>query len=440
MKLRARAMSRRSAVLAASTLVLAVAACVGVDTRTPATSHASSSAPSPTPSRPSATPPPTTSPGLAMVVKPLGDAGMPFSILVTPSDAGGPIRDGKVVAVITDPSGKVRRFPIGDDGAGDDPSGSDGTYGARAWATSLPGTYVVDVTATGTGYDNAPFAMRGYTTVKLAPGIDSDGDGITDQAAKYLGIRSEIDPGIGAVDEDGDGLTWAEELAAGTDWTDPDSDLGGERDGSEVSAGRDPLDPSDDVRKVSCYQSASRAWPTATYGPNASFVRDLALEQALPGTILGYPTQRVSLVGDPVVQDATLGAIPKIILVCLGKSDADATLGIAAPTGPLSGYVLIAVKVRGATGAQMERAFLDFEPDTFDLRPPKQKTVAGKTYRVYANDFPVYTTADTFYTLFQLPMGDVFTTPSPASLSSQTPQSTPITNLAIFDDIVRQLP
>jgi hypothetical protein len=424
-------------------LATVVSGCVGVETATqePATSSAASPSPSPSPTlSPSPTALPTTSPGLEISVTPRGDAGMPLSILVTPSDAGGPIGEATVVAAITDPSGRVRRFPIPDEGADTDPSGYDGIYGDRVWGTSLPGTYVVEVAVTGTGHDRLPFAMRGSTTVELAPGIDSDGDGVTDQAEAYLGFQPPDAPGVGEVDEDGDGLTLAQELAEGTNWMAPDTDLGGERDGMEVAAGRDPIDPTDD-RPDTCYQGqgATSAWPTASYGPDYTFERDLALEAALPATILGYPTQRFSLVGDPAVQDPWLGAIPKVLVVCLGKSDADATVGVAAaPEGPVNGKVLIAVKIRGATGAQMEQAFRDYRWQALGLTPPEVRTVAGKTYHVYRYETPVYTTADTFYTLLVLPEGDGVATPSPAVHGSPAP--TPVTSITIFDDIVRQLP
>ncbi len=196
----------------------------------------------------------------------------------------------------------------------------------------------------------------------------------------------------------------------------------------------DPLNPSDDIRKDSCYHGTG-AWPTASYGPDATFERDYPLEQALPATILGYPTQRLSIVGDAAVQDPYLGVYPKIFTVCLGKTDADATVAIAvAQDLPLKNLMLVAVKVKGATGAQMERAFLDFEPGVLDPRP-EDRTVSGKTYRIYPNELPVYTTADTFFTLFQFPSGDG---PGPSFLSSPGPTAKPITKIDIFDDVVRQ--
>lgn len=357
---------------------------------------------------------------------------MPLRIKVTPSDDQGPIAEATVVAAVTDPSGKVRRFKIPDEGLGDDPSGGDGIYEDDVWGTSLPGTYKINVTATGVKHDGSPLTMTGSSTVELAAGVDSDRDGVTDQAENLLGLDPN-NPADGEADLDWDRLTLAQELAAGTNWMNPDTDGGGELDGDEVKAGKDPLDPSDDAPKPSCYHPASTAFPTPSYGPDASFPRDEALENALPKTVLGYPTQRFSIVGDAAVQDFWLGAIPKILVVCTGKQDPDVTLGVAVVSGgPLNNLIVEAVKIRGVTGAQMERAYLDFEPYSLDLRPPEVRTVAGKSYRIYNNTEPIYTTSDTIYVLFTVPEGD--------GAASPTPYASPIATTTVFDDIVRQLP
>jgi hypothetical protein len=185
-------------------------------------------------------------PGLSFSVTPRGDAGMPFGITGTVSDDSRAITNSQVVAAITDPSGKVRRFAIPDDGMADDPSQDDGTYGANVWGTGLAGTYQVDLTATGTDNHSQPFTLTSSTSVTLAAGVDSDNDGITNQAEAYLGTNP-LDPSDGATDADGDGLTLAQELAAGTNPTSPDTDGGGEADGSEVARGLDPLSPNDDA-------------------------------------------------------------------------------------------------------------------------------------------------------------------------------------------------
>ncbi len=68
---------------------------------------------------------------------------------------------------------------------------------------------------------------------------DSDGDGTPD----YLDNNSDDGP---LADPDADGLTNAEEAAAGTDPNDADSDNDGLSDGAEVSGGTDPNDADSD--------------------------------------------------------------------------------------------------------------------------------------------------------------------------------------------------
>ncbi|MBT5824050.1 DUF5011 domain-containing protein [Candidatus Peregrinibacteria bacterium] len=63
------------------------------------------------------------------------------------------------------------------------------------------------------------------------------------QIEKYFRLEIYLDP-------DGDGLTNDEESALGTSHLDPDTDDGGEWDGSEVEAGRDPFEPLDDIPAI----------------------------------------------------------------------------------------------------------------------------------------------------------------------------------------------
>ncbi len=77
---------------------------------------------------------------------------------------------------------------------------------------------------------------------------DYDGKG------PYLvdGLAGNIDQYPRALDSDGDGLSdYEENHVYGTDSLNPDTDGGGEDDLSEIEAGRDPLDPSDDFQSFS---------------------------------------------------------------------------------------------------------------------------------------------------------------------------------------------
>ncbi len=74
---------------------------------------------------------------------------------------------------------------------------------------------------------------------------DTDGDGLPNHMESF---RDCLDPWTadGQMDNDADGIANLEEYAAGLDPCDPDTDGGGETDGSEKVYGRDPKDPSDD--------------------------------------------------------------------------------------------------------------------------------------------------------------------------------------------------
>jgi hypothetical protein len=80
--------------------------------------------------------------------------------------------------------------------------------------------------------------------------IDSDGDGMTDswETAHGLSSGSSADA---LLDSDGDGLANLDEYLIGTDPQAADTDGGGEDDHSELSNGRNPMAPADDVVGIS---------------------------------------------------------------------------------------------------------------------------------------------------------------------------------------------
>ena len=106
--------------------------------------------------------------------------------------------------------------------------------------------YLIDVVATATMENGAPVQRAASATMTLGAKVDSDGDGVA-HAAEPLFALDPQDPAAGATDSDSDGLTIAEELAAGSDPASWDTDRGGENDASELAAGRDVAFADDDV-------------------------------------------------------------------------------------------------------------------------------------------------------------------------------------------------
>lgn len=87
--------------------------------------------------------------------------------------------------------------------------------------------------------------------------------------------------------------------------------------------------------------------------------------------------------------------------------------------------------MKGATGAQLDKALFEVEPGSLDNHPPQVRTVAGKSYRIYEGDLAVCTSADAMYLIFRLQGGDS---------AEPTPTPTPLEVYSLFDDVARQLP
>lgn len=197
--------------------------------------------------------------------------GLPVTVLATLSDVHGGIAGLEVRAAVANPDGSVNRLTLYDDGAHDDASPNDGVYGNRYtktpfWSSGgVPdypagdptgdwGSYSVSVQAAGFSnhgeaferLEERGFHVTEFPTVPWLCSPDQDGDLIADRWEDLYGLDSS-DPGDALEDPDLDGLTNREEFMAGTIPLDGDTDDGGESDGSEVAAGRDPLFDNDDL-------------------------------------------------------------------------------------------------------------------------------------------------------------------------------------------------
>ncbi len=169
-----------------------------------------------------------------------------------------PIAGAQVKARITAPNGVETLLTLFDDGNHDDGAANDGLYAnfytRVTQSAAVPptgeeknpppkdeGSYRVLVTADGTA-GKFRFHREAIGAFSVLAGADDDQDGIPDAWEKENQVTSP------RLDNDMDGLLNGEEYLAGTDPNDPDTDNGGESDGSEVhrQIPKDPLNPVDD--------------------------------------------------------------------------------------------------------------------------------------------------------------------------------------------------
>ncbi|MCH7813043.1 MAG: VWA domain-containing protein [Planctomycetes bacterium] len=193
------------------------------------------------------------------------EQGRPVTFLAFLTDSLGPILGAPVIARVTKPDGSRNcgTILLLDDGSQNDGAADDGLYGAiytDTWLGTpggvdndtvpapppgINGTYRVRLDAGGTSNQAAGFVIikQGAFQVFQTP-RDRDLDTLPDTWEVEYGT----DPNTAddQDDPDNDGLTSRQEYEHGTDPRDPDTDGGGETDGSEVAAGRCPLDASDD--------------------------------------------------------------------------------------------------------------------------------------------------------------------------------------------------
>jgi hypothetical protein len=264
----------------------------------------------------------------------------------------------------------------------------------------------------------------------VMPHRDSDGDGITDSVELHDGLDAH-DPADGAMDHDFDGLTTARELAAlGTDPGEWDTDSGGESDGSEVAAGRNPLDGKDDQPAPTCIDLLPTPGPgaTPTPMPAASAPPAPELEALLPDVVLGHPTQKLSMTAPQHLE--YVFAIYDAFLACTGTHRSDLSLAIAV-VNELNAWSVTAVRVDGVSGREMADIFLfrlTAGPTGGRL---EKRTVDGREYWLSEVGWAVYATDKTFYWVTSFAVGYA---PSPGSQPPLPPSQ------EIVEAIIRQLP
>lgn len=160
-------------------------------------------------------------------------------ILVSLADTG-PIVGADVTADIYRPDGGTSSLALYDDGAHGDGAANDGIYGATFYQTQAEGSYIVFVQAAGNSTLSGAFNRDDNAAFYMYGGGDADNDLLPDAWETANGT----DPTIadGNADPDNDGSTNSNEYERSTSPFDPDSDNGGESDGTDIN----PNDPSDD--------------------------------------------------------------------------------------------------------------------------------------------------------------------------------------------------
>ncbi|HSH05208.1 MAG TPA: choice-of-anchor X domain-containing protein, partial [Anaerolineae bacterium] len=166
--------------------------------------------------------------------------GVALPILVSLTDVG-PITTTAVQATITTPSNVTYNISLFDDGEHGDGLADDGVYGGTYYYTAEAGSYTVFITADGVSSIHGSFHREDTLSVHFDSEGDDDNDGLPNEWERARGTQVNVPDG--GADPDGDGLSHWAEFQAGLNPFDPDSDDGGEIDGTDGM----PHDPSDDT-------------------------------------------------------------------------------------------------------------------------------------------------------------------------------------------------
>ncbi|MFX0096054.1 MAG: choice-of-anchor X domain-containing protein, partial [Candidatus Hodarchaeota archaeon] len=177
--------------------------------------------------------------------------GTPIPFLVSITDDEG-IESAEVSMEVIPPGyeshGIIFRIDLYDDGQHGDELPGDGLYGNLFTPTSEAGSYQYIITAIGETNDGDKFSRVKTGAFRMSQPRKVRDIGLPDNWEAYYGLDSYA-TGIKGADDDSDldGLSNADEFFWGTDPFNPDTDFGGEADGSEVTNGRNPLVPKDDT-------------------------------------------------------------------------------------------------------------------------------------------------------------------------------------------------
>ncbi|MFK7886804.1 MAG: choice-of-anchor X domain-containing protein [Gammaproteobacteria bacterium] len=306
--------------------------------------------------------------------------GLPVGIVANVTDKGGAISNLLIEAVVEGPNRIRNTLKLFDDGHHGDGVANDGIYGNATtrtpWfssigvpdfpdgpPTGLWGSYSVQVTATGTSNFGEEFERNrtsGFQVFEFGENTDCfadlDDDDLPDRWEDLYGL-DKTDPLDGAIDHDNDGLDSKSEFFLGTHPFDPDTDKGGESDGSEVEAGRDPLYVSDD--KIA---------PILDFGIVTTRT-DLPIHEPVPETlILHFPVNITYAKMRIFRRDSPVGAFTQIDEVDLSSDPSGVYYDRNLTPGVVYEYYLVAEGLSGAISTPTENFGAEAKSDPL---PPK---------------------------------------------------------------------
>jgi hypothetical protein len=278
-------------------------------------------------------------------------------------------------ALITRPDGSSRRVALPDAGGGFGRVSADHVIGTF-WPGGLqPGTYTIEIeVAIAIGDRRAQREAR--HAIYLAPGRDRDEDGLPDAFEERYGLDTN-DPLDAELDHDNDGLGLIAELEASTDLGSWDTDLGGESDGSEVAADRDPLDSEDDVPAVTCVPEDAHGFDPNS--PEESPPAAPEVEAALPHELDGRQLEISSMRGLPRIY-GFFNFWWDALLICVDADPDDLAHAVATSAG-LDQHLIFAIQIDGHTGDELLDAYTgSLEPATQGRLGVEARTFRGTSY------------------------------------------------------------
>jgi len=184
---------------------------------------------------------------LAPIVGNQGKPGDRVPIVATLLSRAGTVPGATVLAAIERPD-RTDIVWLWDNGESSDGMADDGIYGTHYSLTDVGGTYNVRLLAywnDATSGEQVTREWLGAFWIQEPAADDEDKDGMPGAWEKRCNLDPDRNDAEG--DPDRDDLINIDEFHRGTSPCDPDTDDGGERDGSEVAGGRNPLYAPDDL-------------------------------------------------------------------------------------------------------------------------------------------------------------------------------------------------